>query len=89
MGKDEDMYSQSDFVVVTNKFICILEVKNLVGSIEVDNEGNFIRIKENKYYNESSREGMYSPLTQGKKHADSIRNLLSKSKILFFTAYII
>lgn len=35
--------AQIDFVIVTSKLMILLECKNLVGNIEIDSKGNFIR----------------------------------------------
>ncbi len=38
----QDYVAQLDFVVISNKFICILETKKLNGDIEITRDGDFI-----------------------------------------------
>lgn len=58
--------AQIDFVIVTSKLMILLECKNLVGNIEIDSKGNFIRtIQYGKRY---WKEGIYSPITQNERH---------------------
>ena len=48
-------------LIVTSKLMILLECKNLVGNIEIDSKGNFIRtIQYGKRY---WKEGIYSPIT--------------------------
>jgi hypothetical protein len=37
------MSAQIDFIIITRKVILVIECKNLIGNIEIDNGGNFIR----------------------------------------------
>lgn len=73
----ENYVAQLDFVVISNKFVCILETKTLSGHVSIDQDGNFVRTMRNKYGKEF-REGIYSPITQNERHVDIIRYLLSK-----------
>ncbi|ATO51051.1 NERD domain-containing protein [Brevibacillus laterosporus] len=73
----EDYVAQLDFVVISNKFICILETKKLSGNISIDQDGNFVRIMKNKYGKEYKM-GIYSPITQNTRHIDIIKHVLSK-----------
>ena len=62
----DGMEAQIDFVIVTSKLMILLECKNLVGNIEIDSKGNFIRtIQYGKRY---WKEGIYSPITQNERH---------------------
>lgn len=73
----EDYVAQLDFVVITNKFMAILETKKLNGNITINRDGDFIRtIRTNggRVY----KEGIYSPVSQNKRHANIIKDLLSK-----------
>jgi hypothetical protein len=54
-----DYIAQLDFVVISNKFTCILETKKLSGNISIDSDGNFVRTLKNKYGREY-KEGIYS-----------------------------
>ena len=41
--------AQFDFIVITNRFVYVLETKKLSGDIEVNSDGDFIRIIKNGY----------------------------------------
>lgn len=71
--------AQIDFLVITNKFMCIMETKNLVGDITVNQDGDFIR--EIKYKDGTTREGMYNPITQGRRHARILKKALINAGI--------
>lgn len=66
--------AQIDFVIVTSYKIFIIECKNIIGNVIVNSDGNFIREFNNK------REGMYSPLTQNKRHMDIVLNIMYSKK---------
>ncbi|WP_138752000.1 NERD domain-containing protein [Paenibacillus sinopodophylli] len=72
-----DYVAQLDFVIISNKFICILETKKLSGNISIDADGNFIRTIKNRYGKEY-KEGIYSPVTQNARHVDILKLVLSK-----------
>ena len=56
-----DYVAQFDFIVITTKFIYVLETKKLSGDIEVNSDGDFIRIFKNNNGKVIKKEGMYSP----------------------------
>ena len=70
----EGLSAQIDFLVLTPQRSFVLECKNLYGDIEVNERGEFIR-KTGR-----GREGMYSPITQNKRHLDLIRSLRKEAK---------
>ncbi|WP_312876240.1 NERD domain-containing protein [Paenibacillus alginolyticus] len=72
-----DYVAQLDFVVISNKFTCILETKKLSGNISIDSDGNFVRTMKNKY-GKDYKEGIYSPVTQNTRHVDILKHVLSK-----------
>lgn len=78
-------YAQIDFLVITNKFMCIMETKNLVGDITVTRDGDFIR--EIKYKDNYIREGMYNPVTQGRRHARLLQKALTDAGIIELGAF--
>lgn len=78
-------YAQIDFLVITNKFMCIMETKNLVGDITVTRDGDFIR--EIKYKDGSTREGMYNPVTQGRRHARLLQKALTDAGIVEISTF--
>lgn len=60
--------SQIDFMEFTRQRYFAIECKNLYGNIQVDAQGNFIR-----YLGGGRREGIYSPITQNRRHLELIR----------------
>ncbi|MBD3843090.1 MAG: NERD domain-containing protein, partial [Campylobacterales bacterium] len=71
----EDYQAQMDFVIVTPKFILVLEVKKLFGDIFVTDKGEFQRVirKNNRMVN---KEGMYSPINQVERHVAILERYL-------------
>ncbi|WP_425445868.1 NERD domain-containing protein [Dethiothermospora halolimnae] len=74
--------AQIDFVIITNKFICILETKKLNGDIYVNNKGDFIRRIKNSKGKVVKKEGIYSPITQNERHISIVKELLKKYKLI-------
>lgn len=73
----EDYVAQLDFVVITNKFLCIMETKKLQGNIVINSDGDFIRLIKNKFGKEE-KEGIYSPVSQNNRHVNIVKDLLRK-----------
>lgn len=69
-----DLSAQIDFIVVTAYKIFIIECKNIIGDVTINNEGNFIR-----HYN-GKNEGMYSPITQNERHIELISDMIYSKK---------
>jgi len=78
----DDYKAQMDYVLITSKFICILETKKLNGNITVNNDGDFIRSIVNKRGKVIKKEGMYSPISQNQRHVRILENLLIQEKII-------
>ena len=78
-----ELSAQIDFLVITRKHIYIIECKNLIGNIEIDNTGAFIRKYEisGKY----KREGIYSPITQNQRHLHVLKEVRKSSKKNFIS----
>ena len=74
----DGLSAQIDYIVVTRKVIFIIECKNLIGNIEIDNQGNFIR--SYKFNGRQIKEGIYSPITQNQRHLDVIKRIKRASK---------
>jgi hypothetical protein len=75
---EHDNYvAQLDFVVITNKFLAVLETKKLNGDITVNRDGDFIRTIRTRRGKEF-KEGIYSPITQNTRHLKIVKDLLSK-----------
>ncbi len=58
--------AQIDFLVLAPYVNVFIECKNLVGNIEINNKGDFIRSFE--YGKKYHKEGIYSPITQNERH---------------------
>lgn len=74
----EGLSAQIDFLVITRKLILVIECKNLFGDIEVNSNGDFIRTLE--FDSKKKREGIYSPITQNRRHLEIIK-AMKKSDI--------
>ena len=72
--------AQIDYLIITRHNIYVLECKNLCGNIEINNSGDFIRTFT--YGNQAKREGIYSPITQNRRHLELIKELRSSEKNL-------
>ncbi|QAS53485.1 HRDC domain-containing protein [Halobacillus litoralis] len=77
----EDYHAQLDFVIITHKFIMVLEVKKLFGNIHITDQGDFQRVipKNNRGIN---KEGMYSPINQVERHVAILEKLLKDKGII-------
>ena len=69
----DGLTAQIDYIVVTRKATFIIECKNLVGNIEIDSQGNFIRTY--KFNGKYIKEGIYSPITQNQRHLEEIKRI--------------
>lgn len=74
----EDLSAQIDFLVITRKCTYVIECKNLIGNIEIDNQGNFIRTYE--LFGKRIKEGIYSPITQNQRHLEVLKNIRKDAK---------
>ena len=69
----EGLSAQIDYLIVTRKRTYILECKNLIGDIEVNSSGDFIRTYQ--VYGKKIKEGFYSPTTQNARHLQIIKEV--------------
>lgn len=76
----EGLTAQIDYLIITRKRIFVVECKNLVGNIELNSNGDFIRTFEG-----GKKEGLYSPITQNRRHMELIKKIRSESKTNFLT----
>lgn len=74
----EGLSAQIDYLLVTRKCIFVLECKNLQGNIEINNAGDFIRTFT--YGSRSKKEGIYSPITQNRRHLELIKMIRAAEK---------
>jgi|GEM_PF-58852 len=73
----DGLTSQIDYLVITKKYICVVEAKQLFGDVNINSEGEFIRVYKNKSGYEN-KEGMPSPVEQNKKHVNLIKKILKE-----------
>lgn len=74
----EELSAQIDFLVITRKCIFVIECKNMFGDIEVNRNGDFIRTTA--YNGRKKREGIYSPVTQNRRHLDVLKAIRKNDK---------
>lgn len=73
-----DLSAQIDYLVITRKHTYVIECKNLIGDIEIDNTGAFIR--KYKLFGKFKKEGIYSPITQNQRHLQVLKEVRKDSK---------
>lgn len=73
-----DLSAQIDYLIVTRKRTYIIECKNLIGDIEINNSGQFIRTYQLK--GKRIQEGIYSPITQNLRHLQIIKEVRKSGK---------
>ncbi len=65
--------AQIDYLIFSRGYSYIIECKNLIGNITVDNNGQFYR--EYEYNGKKIKEGIYSPYTQALRHKDILKKV--------------
>lgn len=80
-----DLSAQIDYLVITRKRMYVLECKNLIGNIEIDNKGGFVRTYTFK--GKTIKEGIYSPVTQNERHLQVLKEIRKENKKNFITKY--
>jgi len=70
--------AQIDFLVVTRGRVFVIECKNLYGNIEINAKGDFIRTVY--FGNRYQKDGLYSPITQNRRHLDLIMQIRRQEK---------
>lgn len=83
----DDLSAQIDYIIITRKRIYVIECKNLIGNIEVNNRGEFTRTYE--LLGKKIKEGIYSPVTQNERHLNVLKacGLQSKTNIIAKTLF--
>jgi len=79
----DGLSAQIDYLVITRKHTYIIECKNLIGNIEIDNTGAFIRKYE--ISGKFIKEGIYSPITQNQRHLQVLKEVRKNSMGNFIT----
>lgn len=75
--KYDGLSAQIDFLVIMRKFMVVIECKNLFGNLEVNSNGDFIRILD--FNGRTKKEGIYSPITQNTRHLELFRKIYLSS----------
>ena len=70
--------AQIDYLIITRKRYFVVECKNLIGNIEINNNGDFIRTLN--YNGKAKKEGIYSPITQNKRHLELVKQIRLNQK---------
>lgn len=70
----DGLTAQIDYMVFAPWRIYVIECKNLIGNIEINSNGDFIRSYE--IGGVKKREGIYSPITQNRRHLELIRKMV-------------
>jgi Superfamily II DNA helicase len=83
--ENSDLSAQIDYMVFTRKLCFIIECKNLIGNIEINHSGDFIRTME--FGGKKKKEGIYSPITQNQRHLELIKKIRLESKSNFLTRF--
>lgn len=74
----EDLSAQIDYLIITRKGIFVIECKNLFGDITINQNGDFVRSMN--LGRKVVKEGIYSPITQNKRHLEIIRQVRAQDK---------
>lgn len=74
--KYEELTAQIDYMVITRGFTYLIECKNLIGNITVNNRGEFIR--EYELGGKKIKEGFYSPIRQAERHLEVFEKVWNK-----------
>lgn len=80
--EDGEKSAQLDFVLITHKFIMILETKKLNGDIYINEAGEFVRCFKNNFGKVVKKEGIYSPIAQNDRHVRILREFLVKNNLI-------
>ena len=75
---NDGLNAQIDYLVLTPKVNFVIECKNLLGNVEIDSKGNFIRTTE--YRGKRIKEGIYSPITQNERHLNVLKRKIQEEK---------
>lgn len=75
---DGESSAQIDYIIITRKRIYVIECKNLIGDIEVNSAGDFIRTYQ--INGSRVRKRMYSPIAQNERHLRIIKEVRTMKK---------
>lgn len=77
-----DYIAQLDFILITTKFIMILETKKLNGDISINEEGDFVRYTKNKDGKIIDSEEIDSPIAQNDRNIRVVRDILIEERLI-------
>lgn len=77
-----DYIAQLDFILITTKFIMILETKKLNGDISINEEGDFVRYIKSKDGKIIDIEDVDSPIAQNDRNVRVVREVLIEEKLI-------
>lgn len=77
-----DYIAQLDFILITTKFIMILETKKLNGDISINEEGDFVRYIKNRDGKIIDREEIDSPIAQNDRNIRVVRDVLIEERLI-------
>ena len=83
----DDLKAQIDYIVITPAYCYLIECKNLIGNITVNDQGEFRR--EYSFNGKKVKEAIYSPYRQATRHIDILekrwkRNNSALKTMLFY-----
>ncbi len=85
--EDGDLSAQIDYLVFTKKICFVIECKNLIGDIEINSAGDFIRTTE--FDGRKKKEGIYSPITQNQRHLELMKKIKVDNKSNILTKFMV
>ena len=74
----DGLTAQIDYFIITRMHQFVIECKNLFGDIEISSNGDFTRTIT--YGRHKKKEGMYSPITQNRRHMELIKQMRGAEK---------
>lgn len=74
----EGLTAQIDYLIITRKHQFLLECKNLFGNITINSAGDFIRTVS--FGRHTKKEGIYSPITQNRRHLELVKQIRSNER---------
>ncbi len=85
--EDGELSAQIDYLVFTKKISFVIECKNLIGDVEINSSGDFIRTTE--FGGRKKKEGIYSPITQNQRHLELMKKIKVDHKSNILTKFIV
>ena len=71
-----------DYIVITPHGVVVLDVKMLIGDIEVDEDGTFYRLLKNELEEVCNKVEILNPIIQNKYHVNDITKLLNTDEVI-------